>query len=56
MFGFDSYHVVLASLGGAIIAAYWLPRFVSGREPAASALLILAGLISFSLIPGRPAA
>jgi NhaP-type Na+/H+ or K+/H+ antiporter len=56
LFGFDTYHVLLAALGTAIILAFWLPRFVSGREPATSALLILAGLAAFSLVPGMPAA
>ena len=45
MFEFQTYHVILAGMGLGIIAAYWLPRFVSGREPAASALLVLAGLV-----------
>ena len=40
-----SYHDFLLYAGVAIIAAYWLPRLVSGREPAASALLIAAGAI-----------
>jgi len=56
MFGFDAYHVLFAALGAGIIFAYWLPRFVSGREPAASGLLILAGLIAFAFVPGMPAA
>ena len=56
MFGFESYHVLLTAIGAAIIFAYWLPRFISGREPAASALLILTGLAVFSWIPGMPAA
>src|SRR3712207_3491922 len=56
MFGFDAYHVLLAALGAGIILAYWLPRFVSGREPAASGLLILAGLAAFAFVPGMPAA
>lgn len=56
MFSFDSWHVLLATLGAGIVAAFWLPRFVSGREPAASALLILAGLLGFGLVPGMPAA
>ncbi|MET1756285.1 sodium:proton antiporter [Novosphingobium sp. RD2P27] len=56
MYGFDSYHVLLAAIGAAIIGAYWMPRFLSGREPAASALLILAGFAVFSFIPGMPAA
>ena len=56
MYGLDAYHVLLAALGGGIILAYWLPRFVSGREPAASALLILAGAVGFAVVPGMPAA
>ncbi|HUE79724.1 MAG TPA: cation:proton antiporter [Sphingomicrobium sp.] len=36
--------------------AFWIPRFFSGREPAASALLILAGVLAFTAIPGMPAA
>jgi NhaP-type Na+/H+ or K+/H+ antiporter len=40
-----SYHDFLLYAGVAIVTAYWLPRFVSGREPAASALLIAAGAI-----------
>jgi NhaP-type Na+/H+ or K+/H+ antiporter len=56
MYGFDAYHVLFAALGGGIILAYWLPRFVSGREPAASALLILAGAAGFAVVPGMPAA
>lgn len=56
MFEFQSYHLLLAALGGATILAYWLPRFVSGREPAASALLIALGLAAFTLVPGMPPA
>ena len=56
MFGLESYHVLLAAIGGAIIVAYWLPRFVSGREPAASALLIFTGFAAFAWIPGMPGA
>jgi len=56
VFGIDPWHVLLATLGAGIVAAFWLPRFVSGREPAASALLILAGLVGFAAVPGMPAA
>lgn len=56
MFEFSSYHVLLSALGLAIILAYWLPRFVSGREPAASALLIGLGWLIFGWIPGMPEA
>lgn len=56
MFGLDPYHVLLVAAGSAIIASYWWPRFFSGREPAASALLVLTGLAAFSWVPGMPAA
>ncbi len=50
-----SYHLFLLFAGAAIVLAYWLPRFVSGREPAASALLILAGA-GCALAIGEPPA
>ncbi|MBH1944498.1 cation:proton antiporter [Erythrobacter sp. YJ-T3-07] len=53
-FGFDPYHILLTGCGLAIIAAYWLPRYFRGREPAASGLLILGGLLVFGLLPGVP--
>ena len=53
-FGFDPYHILLAGCGFAIILAYWLPRFLHGREPASSGLLILGGLAVFGIIPGVP--
>ena len=56
LFSFDPFHVALTALGAGIVLSYWLPRFLSGREPAASALLILMGAAAFSLIPGMPAA
>jgi NhaP-type Na+/H+ or K+/H+ antiporter len=54
VFGLDSYHVFLASVGACVIVAYWLPRFISAREPAASALLIVAGALAFIALPGMP--
>ena len=56
MFEFDSYHVLLAVAGFSIILSYWSPRFISGREPAASALLLLTGFAAFSWVPGMPEA
>jgi sodium/hydrogen antiporter len=56
VFGFDSYHILLVALGLSIILSFWLPRFLSGREPATSALLILLGLTAFALVPGMPRA
>lgn len=55
-FGFDPYHILIATTGALVILAYWLPRFISTREPAASGLLLLLGAAGFSLIPGMPAA
>ena len=51
-FGLYGYHVALAAVGAAVIAAYWLPRWVSRREPAASGLLILFGMAAFAVVPG----
>ena len=56
LYGFESYHILLAVGGAIIIASYWWPRFISGREPASAPLLILTGLFAFILIPGMPAA
>jgi NhaP-type Na+/H+ or K+/H+ antiporter len=54
MYEISGYHLLLAAFGTAIIMAYWLPRFVSGREPAASALLIGLGFVAFGWVPGMP--
>ncbi len=56
MFEFQPYHILLAATGGAIVLSYWLPRFLSGREPAASAMLVATGLAAFHLVPAMPAA
>lgn len=56
MFGFDSFHILMAATGAIIILSYWMPRFISGREPAASAALVFFGLVTFALVPGIPAA
>jgi len=53
-FELSAYHVSLAAAGAGITLAFWLPRFFSGREPAASALLILAGAVAFAFVPGMP--
>ena len=54
-FSLSPNHMGMAVLGAATILAFWIPRLFSGREPAASALLILGGLLSFVLVPGMPA-
>jgi sodium/hydrogen antiporter len=50
-FGLSSYHLAMALVGAGIIAAFWLPRFLSGREPAASALMILFGIAIHWILP-----
>lgn len=49
------YHIVLAGCGVAIVLAYWLPRWLPGREPASSGLMIFGGLAVFGFVPGMPA-
>ena len=56
MFEIQPYHLLLVAIGVATILAYWLPRFISGREPAASALLIALGWAAFAVVPGMPKA
>ena len=56
MFGFEPYHILLAATGIAITFSYWFPRFLSGREPAASALLVVTGCLVFQFAPGMPEA
>ncbi|MEP3439584.1 MAG: cation:proton antiporter [Hoeflea sp.] len=53
-FGLNSYHVALAVIGVSVIAARWLPRLISRREPASAPLMILFGAGAALLIPGLP--
>lgn len=53
-FELKAYHLALAAVGSGIILAYWVPRLFSGREPAASALLILAGAAIGFVVPSLP--
>lgn len=48
-FDVSGYHLLLVAIGLVIVFAHWLPRFVSGREPAASALLIALGFATLGL-------
>lgn len=54
MFEFSAYHLGLAVGGLGIVLACWLPRFISGREPAAAPLLLGAGVAAGLLVPGLP--
>ena len=44
--------LLFAALGAVILAAHWLPRFFSGREPAAAPLLLAAGAVLGLTLPG----
>ncbi|WP_323765555.1 cation:proton antiporter [Marinovum sp.] len=54
-FGLSGYHVLLTAIGGVIILAHWLPRWVSRHEPAAPGLMILLGMLAYAVMPGLPA-
>lgn len=54
LFALNSYHIALAVIGLTVIAARWLPRLVSNREPASAPLMILFGAAATLVIPGLP--
>ncbi len=54
MYEFSAYHVFLAVIGLVIFLAFWLPRFLSSKEPQFAALLIGLGYAAFGWIPGMP--
>ena len=53
-FSLNPYHIALAIVGIIVIAARWLPRLVSPRDPAAAPLMILFGAGAALLIPEVP--
>jgi len=55
-FGLSPNHILMAAVGAAVFVAYFLPRLPFLRATSSSALLMLLGLLTFSLIPGMPAA
>jgi sodium/hydrogen antiporter len=55
-FGLSPQHVLMAAVGGVIFAAYWLPRLVFPRAASSSALLMIFGLVVYSVVPGMPEA
>jgi NhaP-type Na+/H+ or K+/H+ antiporter len=50
-FGIDPYHILLLTVGAGLLLSYWLPRLVSRRPPAATALLMAAGFLSSLVFP-----
>ncbi len=53
-YALNPYHVALVAIGLIAIAARWLPRLISTREPAAAPLMILFGTAAALFIPNFP--
>jgi sodium/hydrogen antiporter len=51
MYGFDPYHVLIILIGASLLLANWLPRLAFRRPPAASALLMLFGMLGVLWFP-----
>ena len=51
MYGFDPYHILLVVIGASLLLGNWLPRLAFRRPPAASALLMLLGLLGVVWLP-----
>ncbi|MFC6671501.1 cation:proton antiporter [Marinobacterium aestuariivivens] len=54
-FDLSAYHMLMAAIGAAIFAAYWLPRLVFPRATSSAALLMIVGLVTYSIVPGMEA-
>ena len=54
-FALAPYHVLMAITGAAIFAGIWLPRLLFPRAASSSALLMILGLVAYT-IPGMPEA
>lgn len=51
MFGFEPYHLLIAVMGASLLLSYWLLRLILSRPPAASAALMLFGMLGTALFP-----
>ena len=49
-FGLSAYHMLMAAIGAAIFAAYWLPRLLFPRGASSSS----SGAASSSSLPTAP--
>ncbi|WP_340117235.1 cation:proton antiporter [Pelagibius sp. 7325] len=54
-FDFSPYHVLMATIGAAIFVAHWFPRLAFPRAASSSALLMIAGLVTYTVVPGMDA-
>ncbi len=53
-FGLSQLHVLMAAVGAAVFIAHLLPRILFNRAGSSSAIMMLAGLVIFNIIPGMP--
>lgn len=54
-FGLSAYHMLMAAIGAAIFLAHWLPRLMFPRAASSAALLMIVGLVTYSIVPGMEA-
>lgn len=50
-FGLSAYHILMAAIGAAIFASHWLPRLAFPRAASSAALLMIVGLVTYSVLP-----
>lgn len=53
-FELSQIHVLMAAVGAAVFIAHLLPRILFNSAASSSAIMMLAGLVIFNLIPGMP--
>ncbi len=53
-FGLSQMHVLMAAVGAAVFIAHLLPRILFKSAATSSAIMMLAGLVIFNVIPGMP--
>ncbi|MGR3703746.1 MAG: cation:proton antiporter [Paracoccaceae bacterium] len=54
-FGLLQIHILMAAVGAAVFIAHLLPRILFRSAALSSAIMMLAGLVIFNVIPGMPA-
>ena len=54
-FELSPYHVLMAAIGAAIFVAHWFPRLAFPRAASSAALLMIVGLVTYTIVPGMEA-
>lgn len=50
-FDLSAYHILMAAIGAAIFASHWLPRLAFPRAASSAALLMIVGLVTYTIVP-----